>query len=105
MAEKLATLSFTDGTPSVDFPVLSGYPPALREDQEVHLRSGLSVDRELSRITYIDGDAGILVYCGYPIEQLAEHCDFLKVAYLILNGELPNPDQKDEFVQTGVHYT
>ncbi len=42
-----------------------------------------------SRITYIDGDKGILLYRGYPIEQLAEHSDFLETAYLILFGELP----------------
>ena len=50
-----------------------------------------------SAITYIDGDAGILLYRGYPIDQLAEHCDFLEVAHLILNGELPNVSQKEEF--------
>ena len=43
-----------------------------------------------SAITYIDGDRGILRYRGYPIEQLAEHCTFLEVAYLLLYGELPN---------------
>ena len=53
-----------------------------------------------SKITYIDGDEGILLYRGYPIEQLAEHCDFLEVAYLILNGELPNPKQKATFAWT-----
>src|SRR5215207_10128841 len=42
-----------------------------------------------SRITFIDGDAGELLYRGYPIEQLAEHSDFLETAYLILFGELP----------------
>ena len=46
-----------------------------------------------STITYIDGDKGILRYRGYPIEQLAEHSTYLEVAYLILNGELPNKDQ------------
>ena len=51
-----------------------------------------------SRITYIDGDKGILEYRGYPIEHLAEHCSFLEVAYLIMNGELPNRKQLDEFV-------
>ena len=45
-----------------------------------------------SRITYIDGDKGILLYRGYPIEQLAEHSDFLETAYLILFGELPDRD-------------
>jgi citrate synthase len=43
-----------------------------------------------SKITYIDGDKGVLLYRGYPIEQLATHCDFLEVCYLLLNGELPN---------------
>src|SRR5260370_8969594 len=46
-----------------------------------------------SAITYLDGDKGILRYCGYPIEQLAEQCSFLEVAYLLLNGELPTADQ------------
>ena len=42
-----------------------------------------------SKITYIDGDAGVLLYRGYPIEQLAEHGDFLETCYLLLYGELP----------------
>ena len=46
-----------------------------------------------SAITYVDGDAGILRYRGYPIEQLAEHSTYLEVAYLLLNGELPNAEQ------------
>src|SRR5580765_981880 len=46
-----------------------------------------------SRITFIDGDQGILLYRGYPIEQLAEHSDFLETAYLILFGELPTEPQ------------
>jgi citrate synthase len=51
-----------------------------------------------SRITFIDGDAGLLYYRGYPIEQLAEKSDFLEVCYLLLNGELPNTAQKDAFI-------
>src|SRR6185312_9002622 len=51
-----------------------------------------------SKITYIDGDKGELLYRGYPIEQLAEKSDFLEVAYLLLNGELPNAPQKTKFV-------
>ena len=43
-----------------------------------------------SAITYLDGDAGILRYGGYPIEQLAEHSTYLEVAYLLLNGDLPS---------------
>jgi len=50
-----------------------------------------------SKITYIDGDNGILLYRGYPIEQLAEHCDFMEVAYLLMNGELPDPTQLRDF--------
>ena len=58
-----------------------------------------------SAITYIDGDAGILRYRGYPIEQLAENSSFLEVAYLILNGELPNKVQLDQWVFEVTHHT
>lgn len=51
-----------------------------------------------SKITYIDGDNGILLYRGYPIDQLAEKKDFLDVSYLLLNGELPDVEQKNQFV-------
>jgi len=54
-----------------------------------------------SKITYIDGDEGVLMYRGYPIEQLAEKSSFLEVCYLLLNGELPNAVQKADF-ETGV---
>ncbi len=50
-----------------------------------------------SKITYIDGDEGVLLYRGYPIEQLAENSSFLEVSYLLLHGELPNAEQKAEF--------
>src|SRR6184192_3875629 len=50
-----------------------------------------------SRITYIDGDEGVLLYRGYPIEQLAEHSSFLEIAYLLLNGELPTAAEMREF--------
>jgi citrate synthase len=53
-----------------------------------------------SKITFIDGDAGILLYRGYPIEQLAEKCDFLEVCYLLLNGDLPNGSEMKGFVTT-----
>ena len=59
----------------------------------------------LSAITYIDGDKGILRYRGYPIEQLAEKCTFLEVAYLLLNGELPNSTQLDKWVSRITHHT
>ncbi len=56
-----------------------------------------------SKITYIDGDAGILLYRGYPIEQLAEHSDFVEVCYLLMNGNLPNAAEMAEF-KKGVTY-
>jgi citrate synthase len=58
-----------------------------------------------SKITYIDGDQGVLLYRGYPIEQLATHCDFLEVCYLLLNGELPKQEQKAKFDWTVTRHT
>jgi citrate synthase len=58
-----------------------------------------------SRITFIDGDQGILNYRGYPIEQLAEHSTYLDTAYLVLNGELPTRTQHDEWVYNITHHT
>ncbi len=58
-----------------------------------------------SRITYIDGDAGVLLHRGYPIEQLAEHSSFLEVCYLLLNGELPNAAEFADFENTIIHHT
>jgi citrate synthase len=58
-----------------------------------------------SKITYIDGDEGVLLYRGYPIEQLAEHGDFLETCYLLLYGELPTPSQKVDFDNRVTHHT
>jgi citrate synthase len=58
-----------------------------------------------SAITYLDGEAGILRYGGYPIEQLAENSTYLEVAYLLLNGELPNKEQLDTWVDDVTHHT
>jgi citrate synthase len=58
-----------------------------------------------SAVTFIDGDRGILRYRGYPIEELAEHCTFLEVAYLLLQGELPSPPQLKEWVYEITHHT
>ena len=58
-----------------------------------------------SRITYIDGDAGVLLYRGYPVEQLAEKSSFMEVAYLLLHSELPTRKQLDEFVGSIRHHT
>ena len=114
MAEKLATLSFTDGTPAIDFPVVGGtvgpdvidIRPLYSKTKKFTYDPGfMSTASCSSKITYIDGDEGILMYRGYPIENLAENCDFLEVAYLILNGELPNPTQKTEFDTTVMRHT
>jgi citrate synthase len=114
MKEKLATLSFSDGKPSVDFPVLGGtVGPEVIDVRALYAKTGMftydpgfmSTASCRSNITYIDGDEGILLYRGYPIEQLAENCDFLEVAYLILNGELPNAQQKREFDGIVAHHT
>src|SRR3990167_7531215 len=58
-----------------------------------------------SSITFIDGDAGILEYRGYPIDQLAEKSTHLEVSYLIMNGELPNKAQLEEFTSKITHHT
>jgi citrate synthase len=114
MAEKLATLTFTDGTPPIDFPVLTGsVGPDVIDVRALYAKTGkftydpgfMSTASCRSKITYIDGDKGILQYRGYPIEQLAEHCSFLEVAYLIWNGELPNRKQLDQFVDIVTHHT
>ena len=114
MAEKLATLSFSDGTPAIDFPVMGGsvgpdvidIRPLYAKTKKFTYDPGfLSTASCQSKITYIDGDVGVLMYRGYPIEQLAENCDFLEVAYLILNGELPNPAQKTAFDTTVTHHS
>ncbi|WP_374013293.1 citrate synthase [Pseudoxanthomonas koreensis] len=58
-----------------------------------------------SAITYIDGDNGVLLYRGYPIEQLAEHSSFLEVAYLLMNGELPSAGEFEKFEDKVTHHT
>ncbi|HEU4622153.1 MAG TPA: citrate synthase [Burkholderiaceae bacterium] len=112
--QQKATLSFTDGTPSIDLPILTGsVGPDVIDIRKLYGTTGkftfdpgfLSTAACQSSITYIDGDKGELLYRGYPIEQLATHCDFLEVCYLILNGELPNADQKDEFVKRVTMHT
>jgi len=58
-----------------------------------------------SKITFIDGDKGVLLHRGYPIEQLAEKSDYLEVCYLLLNGELPTQAQKDNFIHQITHHS
>jgi len=113
MADKKATLTLPDGK-NLDFPVMSGtIGPDVVDIRTLYGKSGLftydpgflSTASCNSTITYIDGDAGVLLYRGYPIEQLAQHCDFLEVCYLLLNGELPDAGQKKEFVDIVTHHT
>ena len=103
-----ATLSFSDGTPSVEFPVYQGsVGPDVVDIRKLYGASGkftfdpgfLSTASCESKITYIDGDKGELLYRGYPIEQLAVNCDYLETCYLLLNGDLPNIAQKKDFVR------
>ncbi len=83
-----------------------GHRQALPRGRHLHLRPRLHLDRSCeSKITYIDGDEGILLYRGYPIEQLAEHGDFLETCYLLLYGELPTPSQKADFDYRVTHHT
>ena len=98
-------LSRTDAV-LCDLPVLSGsIGPEVVDVQGLYKNTGLftydpgfnSTASCRSKITYIDGDQGILLYRGYPIEQLAESCNFLEVCYLILNGELPKDAELQHF--------
>ena len=101
-----ATLSFSDGSPSMDLPIYKGsIGPDVIDIRKLYAQTVkftydpgfLSTASCNSTITYIDGDKGELLYRGYPIEQLAEHCDFLEVCHLLLHGELPNAQQKQDF--------
>ena len=111
--DKKATLTLADGK-SLDFPVLSGsIGPEVIDIRTLYGKSGmftydpgfLSTASCNSSITYIDGDAGVLLYRGYPIEQLAQQCDFLETCYLLLDGELPDVAQKKTFVDTVTKHT
>jgi len=103
---RTATLSFDDGTPAVDLPVLTGtVGPEVIDIRNLYAKTGkftydpgyMSTASCKSAITYIDGDQGLLLYRGFPIEQLAEKCDFLEVCYLLLKGELPTLAQQREW--------
>ncbi len=114
MSDKKATLSFSDGTPSVEFPIQSGsVGPEVIDIRSLYAKTGkftfdpgfMSTAACQSQITYIDGDKGELLYRGYPIEQLAVSCDYLETCYLLLNGELPTPQQKTDFVNRVTNHT
>jgi citrate synthase len=109
-----ATLSFSDGSKSIDFPIYTGsIGPDVIDIRKLYGETGrftydpgfMSTAACNSSITYIDGDKGELLYRGYPIEQLAVNCDFLETCYLLLNGELPNVVQKKSFVDTVTRHT
>ena len=94
----------------VTVPIVDGVFPssALREldpDLLMYDPAYLSTAACKSAITYLDGDAGVLRYRGYPIEQLAEQSNFLEVAYLLLNGELPTADQAAQWSHDVIHHT
>jgi citrate synthase len=110
--KRVATLTLDDGR-SVELPILSG---TLGSDVlDLHNLAKLnmftydpaffSTASCSSKITYIDGDAGLLYYRGYPIEQLAEKSDFLEVCYLLLHGELPNTEQSADFIYKVKHHS
>ena len=109
-----AKLSFSDGTPDIDLPIYKGtIGPDVIDIRKLYGQTGkftydsgfLSTASCNSKITYIDGDKGELLYRGYPIEDLAHNCDFLEVCYLLLNGELPNAKQKKDFEEMVMHHT
>jgi len=106
-ADGKATLSFSDGTPSLDLPLYKGsIGPDVIDIRALYGKTGkftydpgfLSTASCNSTITYIDGDKGELLYRGYPIQQLATQCDYLETCYLLLYGELPNASQKADFL-------
>jgi citrate synthase len=114
LSDTKATLSFSNGSPSVDLPVYSGsIGPDVIDIRKLYAQTGmftydpgfLSTAACQSAITYIDGDKGELLYRGYPIEQLATQCDFLEVCYLLLNGELPNEEQRKGFTHNVTMHT
>ncbi len=99
---------------TLDFPVKHGsIGPDVYDISKLYAQSGAftydpgftSTASCESKITYIDGDEGVLLYRGYPIEQLAEHGDFLETCYLLLYGELPSAAQKHAFVDNVTHHT
>ncbi|CAG2159357.1 citrate synthase [Cupriavidus numazuensis] len=109
-----ATLSFSDGSPSVELPIYKGtVGPDVIDIRKLYGQTGkftydpgfMSTASCNSKITYIDGDKGELLYRGYPIEQLAQKCDHLETCYLLLKGELPNAKQKEEFTGHVMNHT
>jgi citrate synthase len=114
LADNKATLSFSNGSPSVDLPVYHGnVGPDVVDIRKLYAQTGmftydpgfLSTASCQSAITYIDGDKGELLYRGYPIEQLATNCDFMETCHLLLYGNLPSADAKADFTKRVTHHT
>ena len=106
LADNKATLSFSNGSPSIDLPVYQGsVGPDVVDIRKLYAQTGmftydpgfLSTASCQSAITFIDGDKGELLYRGYPIEQLATNCDFMETCHLLLYGNLPNAAAKEAF--------
>src|ERR1700712_4998940 len=109
-----ATLSFSDGSPSMELPIYKGtIGPEVIDIRKLYGQTGkftydpgsLSTASSNSVIPYIDGDKAELLYRGYPIEQLAVNCDFLETCHLLLYGELPNAVDKEKFTETVTKHT
>jgi len=99
---------------TVELPILEGsFGPAAIDVRSLYQETGMfcydpgfmSTASCSSGITYIDGDKGVLLYRGYPVEELVEKCDFLDVAYLLFYGELPNAQEKEEFEKSVTQHT
>jgi citrate synthase len=114
LADNKATLSFSNGSPSIEFPVYSGtVGPDVVDIRKLYGQTGMftydpgfmSTAACESGITYIDGDKGELLYRGYPIEQLATNCDFMETCYLLLYGGLPNQQEKTAFSDLVTNHT
>ncbi len=113
-ANEYVTLTDHTTGKSYDLPLISGSTgPKVIDVRKLYTDTGhftydpgfTSTGSCESKITYIDGDEGILMHRGYAIEDLAEHADFMEVCYLLLNGELPNPGQKTKFVNDITRHT
>lgn len=113
MTQRTAKITFSDSDQVIELPVLKGTLGADVIDTRSLSTHGyftydpgfLSTASCASSITYIDGEAGLLYYRGYPIEQLAQHSDFMEVSYLLLYGELPTAQQKADFCNAIRHHT
>jgi len=107
------TLTFDNGSPPIELPMLSGnLGPDVIDIRSLGKHGVFTYDPGFlstascnSEITYVDGEEGLLYYRGYPIEQLAQNCDFLEVSYLLMYGELPKAEQRKEFTDTIQQHT